>query len=129
MNTDKLKIFLIKIRWYFVGLCIVLIFAAIIKQYFYYKEINENKKETIGYIESVDYRSRGAYSIVYLYYVAGKRYKNSIGINKFYGYNKRKGCVGCTFKVYYSSKDPSKSSIRLGKYEEYKRTVEFGQFD
>lgn len=129
MNTNKLKIFLIKIRWYFVGLCIVLIFAAIIKQYFYYKEINENKKETIGVVEKFEYSSRGLYTLFYKYEVNNKPYKHTIGTSGFYGYNKRKGCVGCTFKVYYSSKDPSKSSIRLGKYEEYKRTIEFGQFD
>lgn len=129
MNRNKIQLFFNKYRLHFMGLLVALIFAIIIKQFFYYNEIIENKKETIGVVYKIKYTSRGDNSLYYYYYVNTKKYYGATSVNSFYGYNKRKGCVGCSFKVYYSSKDPSKSSIRLGEYEEYKRTVEFGQFD
>ena len=126
---DKIKFFCVKYFWYFIALCILLIFVSIIRQYFYYKEIKDNRRETAGVVNEIKYSSRGSYSLSYTYKVGDKVYKNTTGIEKFYGHNNRKGCVGCKFKVVYSSKDHKKSSIRLGKYEDYKRTVEFIPLD
>lgn len=129
IKKNKLIGFLEKYKRYIISFFFLIIFFFIFKQYLFYKEIKDNKEETIGYIINIRYRSRGAYSVKYIYYVQGEKHENSIGTSGFYGNNKRKGCVGCKFPVYYSSKDPTKSSIRLGKYEKFKRTCEFGLFD
>ncbi len=121
--------FINKYGKYIVGVAIVLILISIVNQFFYYKEIKDYKKETIGFIEDFEYDSRGSYTLIYSYKVNNQNYKNTIGTSGFFGDNKRKGCVGCEFKVFYSSKNPNKSSIRLGKYETHKTTVEFGLFD
>lgn len=126
---EKLKPFLDRYGKYIIGVAILLILISIGKQYFYYKEIKDNKRETTGIIERIEYNSRGANTLYFSYIVDGNSFRNNIGVNSFYGHNKRKGCVGCEFKVLYSSKDPKKSSIRLGKYEKYKRTVEFVDLD
>lgn len=128
-NIENIKAVLEKYGKYIISLFFIIILFFIIKQYFYYREIKVNQKETIGLIEKMEYDSRGSYSLYYNYNVNGVNYKNTIGTSGFYGYNKKKGCVGCEFKVFYSSKNPNKSSIRLGKYENYKTTVEFGLFD
>ncbi|WP_313804893.1 hypothetical protein [Flavobacterium sp.] len=128
-HLEKLKSYLEEYGKYIIIAAFLLITASIIKQFFYFKEIKENKKETVGTIEKFEYSSRGSYSLYFKYNIDGKTYSNSIGTNGFYGFNKRKGCVGCEFKVLYSSKDHRKSSIRLGKYEKHKRTVEFVNLD
>ncbi|UOK41632.1 MULTISPECIES: hypothetical protein [Flavobacterium] len=126
---EKLKSFFDKYGKYIIIAAVLLILISTGKQFFYYKEIKDYKKETIGLIEDFKYTSRGSYNLIYSYKVNNENYKNTIGTSGFFGDNKRKGCIGCEFKVLYSSKDPKKSSIRLGKYEKYKRTVEFVDLD
>lgn len=128
-DINKLKVFFTRYGKYIIGIAITLIIIFIANQFFYYKEIRDYKKQTIGLIEDFKYTSRGSYNLIYSYKVNNQNYKNTIGTSGFLGDNKRKGCIGCEFKVFYSSKNPSKSSIRLGKYENHKRTVEFGLFD
>jgi hypothetical protein len=122
---EKLKVFFERYGKYLVFTFVFLILISIGKQFLYYKEIKDYQKETVGLIEEYEYSSRGSYTLVYSYKVNNENFKNTIGTSGFYGDNKRKGCVGCEFKVLYSYKDPKKSSIRLGKYEKYKTTVEF----
>lgn len=125
----KIRDFIIKHIYTIVGIIILFIFFTIFKQYFYYDEIRLNKKETIGTIYKIRYSSRGSYQLYYHYEIDNVKYYGSTGIENFVGDNGRKGCVGCSFKVYYSSKDKQKSTIRLGKYEKYKTKVEFVNFD
>ena len=40
-----------------------LIFFIILGSFFYYKEIKDYKKETIGFIEDFEYDSRGSYTL------------------------------------------------------------------
>ena len=126
---EKVLLFIEKYKKVLITLIFILIFLPISKQFFYFSEIKKNKKETIGVISKIKYTSRGDNSLYYYYMINGKKYEGITSVNSFYGYNKKKGCVGCEFKIYYSSKNPNKSTIRLDKYEKYKRTVEFGLFD
>ena len=54
-DKNKLKVFLNNYGKYLVGIAIVLIIIYIANQYFYYKEIKDYKKETIGVIEDFKY--------------------------------------------------------------------------
>lgn len=101
----------------------------ILRQFFYYKEIYNNKRETAGVVTKIEYTSRGSYTLSYTYQVNEKIYENHFGVSGFIGDNGKKGCVGCTFRVYYSSKDHEKSRLYLGKYERHKTTVEFFDFE
>ena len=90
--------------------------------------ILKNLEVTTGTVTDVRYISRGAYALHYKYVVNNNTYKNNIGIEKFIGNNKKLGCLGCSFKVYYSSENPEKSRIFLAEFEKYKTTVEFVNF-
>ncbi|MFI2742493.1 hypothetical protein ACG2LH_07115 [Zhouia sp. PK063] len=61
------------------------------------------------------------HSIVYEYYVDGKRYESSTSCSYFISDETGKeGCVGSKFPVKYSKSHPSSSQIDLGKYNKYK---------
>lgn len=122
------KVILLIGKYLAICLCIAII-IGIVNQYFYYKEVRDYKEKTDGVVVKLAYASRGAYTLTYKYNVNKKVYINKVGVEGFIGENGKKGCVGCTFKVNYSSKDHEKSRIYLGKYEKNKRTVEFLDFE
>ena len=126
--ASKIIIFLDKnIKIILVSLFLV-ICVGIYIQFDNQKEILKNLEVTTGTVTDVRYISRGAYALHYKYVVNNNTYKNNIGIEKFIGNNKKLGCLGCSFKVYYSSENPEKSRIFLAEFEKYKTTVEFVNF-
>ncbi len=100
----------------------------VVRIYIQYQEDQEIKKYegiTKATIIKFEHINLTAYYIDYKYYVEGKKYIGSTGVERFRCDNGKWGCLGEKFKVSYSKKKPSKSTIHLGKYEKYKRTVEF----
>lgn len=89
------------------------------------QEIRMFKGVTEATITKFQHRNLAYYYIEYEYYVEGYAYQGSVGVEKFECENGKLGCVGKKFKVNYSTKNPSKSTIDLGIYEKYKTTVEF----
>lgn len=112
----------------FIIIFTVLFFTIAIRIYVQHKEDNEIKMyegEAEAIVTKFKHINLTAYYIDYEYTVDKKKYKGSVSVAKFKCDNGVLGCVGNTFKVSYSTKNPSKSNIHLGKYEKYKRTVEF----
>ena len=112
-----------KRNYIYVGIISILL-CFIAKQYIYYLEVKNNKKSTLGKIIKYEETNRD-YTLYYEYIVDGKLYTGKTSVAYFEDLRKGKFCVGCNFKVYYSSKNPDKSSIYLSQYEKNKRTVEF----
>lgn len=107
---------------------IVIIGVFILKQYLYFYEIDKYKNVTYGSVQFASESLRDM-SLHYKYVIKDKEYFGNTSVRDFSKIKNNLICPNCKFKVYYSSKDPSKSSLRLGKYEEYKTSVEFGLFD
>lgn len=117
-KTDKI----IKIV---VGLIFLVIISGIIRQYYTQSQVSKYRQKTIGKIIKFEYLNRTEYYLTYEYYVKNIRYEEGVGVAYFECENGKKGCIGSTFTVYYSSKEPKYSRIDLGEYEKYKQTVEF----
>lgn len=119
MKLNKISINPIQI------LLIVAILFIVVNQYLEQKDIVLHKRETSGKVIKFISGNKTYYSIKYEYFVHGIRYVNEVGVSYFKCFDGKKGCVGSEFTVYYSSKNPEHSRIDLGKYEKYKKTVEF----
>lgn len=99
---------------------ILLIIAYVIfKKESYYKEIKNNKEQVIGKVIKYQF-SEYDYLLTYNYKVDGIEYKNVISTSFFKCGDGTRGCVGRTFKVYYSSINPHKSDIDLEEYNKFK---------
>ena len=85
----------------------------------YYKEISKNKKETIGEVVDFHYSNK-EYRLKYKYKADNIEFENIISTRFFRCKDGTKGCIGKTFKVYYSSKNPEKSDIDLEEYNKFK---------
>ena len=97
----------------------------IIMQYQEDQEIKRYRRTTLAQVIEFKHINLTRYYIKYKYKVEGKEYTGRTGVEHFKCDDGALGCVGHTFKVIYSRKNPSKSNIDLGKYEKYERTVEF----
>ena len=113
---------------YFTVLPIMIIGYLVFKQFLYYNEIDKNKSFTTGKVIKFteDIRSYGVY---YEYIINKKKYTGVTSVRNLKKFKNNITCTNCVLKVIYSSKDPSKSSLRLGKYEKYKTKVEFVNLD
>ena len=117
-----------KVLKYFTVLPIMIIGYLVFKQFLYYNEIDKNKSFTTGKVIKFteDIRSYGVY---YEYIINKKKYSGVTSVRNLKKFKNNITCTNCVLKVIYSSKDPSKSSLRLGKYEKYKTKVEFVNLD
>ena len=117
-----------KVLKYFTVLPIMIIGYLVFKQFLYYNEIDKNKSFTTGKVIKFteDIRSYGVY---YEYIINKKKYTGVTSVRNLKKLKNNIKCTNCVLKVIYSSKDPSKSSLRLGKYEKYKTKVEFVNLD
>ncbi len=117
-----------KVLKYFTVLPIMIIGYLVFKQFLYYNEIDKNKSFTTGKVIKFteDIRSYGVY---YEYIINKKKYTGVTSVRNLKKFKNNITCTNCVLKVIYSSKDPSKSSLRLGKYEKYKTKVEFVNLD
>ncbi|HLO74240.1 MAG TPA: hypothetical protein VK164_09925 [Flavobacterium sp.] len=106
----------------------MIISVLIIKQFLFFYEIDNYKCNTFGTIQYTTENLRSI-SLHYRYIVNDKEYIGNTSVRNFSKIKDELICKNCNFKVYYSSKDPSKSSLRLGKYEKYKTKVEFVNLD
>jgi hypothetical protein len=88
-------------------------------------ELSTNKAITEGTIINFKHDNLTYYSIKYEYWVDGKKYIGSCGVDGDLNCGNDKGCVGELFTVYYSLKNPSNSKIDLGQFENHKKTVDF----
>ena len=82
-------------------------------------ELAEFGKTTEATIVDFKYQSNGRYELIFKYKVDGKPYTDHDRVSFFKCNepdNRNKGCIGKTFKLVYSSKDPSVFEIDLGKY-------------
>ncbi|WP_264559113.1 hypothetical protein [Flavobacterium sp. N2270] len=86
-------------------------------------EIRNNKGITSGKILRKYYTTSGGV-LEYEYTVNKIKYTGSVGVKKFIGHNNTNGCIGCEFYIYYSTKNPKKSKINLGKYNKYNRSLQ-----
>lgn len=84
------------------------------------KELSDYKKTTSAKITDYYTTERGKKYIEYVFFVHGKKYTGRERVSSFKCRNGKAGCVGITFKVFYSSIDPSNCSIDLGKYNKFK---------
>ena len=117
-----------KVLKYFTVLPIMIIGYLVFKQFLYYNEIDKNKSFTTGKVIKFteDIRSYGVY---YEYIINKKKYTGVTSVRNLKKFKNNITCTNCVLKVIYSSKDPSKSGLRLGKYEKYKTKVEFVNLD
>ena len=117
-----------KVLKYFTVLPIMIIGYLVFKQFLYYNEIDKNKSFTTGKVIKFteDIRS---YWVYYEYIINKKKYTGVTSVRNLKKFKNNITCTNCVLKVIYSSKDPSKSSLRLGKYEKYKTKVEFVNLD
>lgn len=108
-------------------LSVVFVAILVVLGHEFYKQqsISKNEATIEGKIVDFFHVNKARYAIKYEYFVDGEKYIGQVGITPFKCENGKEGCIGKTFKVYYSSKNPSLSRINLGKYEKYKTTVEF----
>ncbi|KQC29384.1 hypothetical protein [Flagellimonas eckloniae] len=109
----------------FLAIIVVVILGGIVFQYYKQKDIKLNEGQITGRITKFLKHGRASFGVRYEYYVNGELYAGQVGISPFSCDNGKKGCVGEEFEVYYSIKNPEYSRIDLGKYEQYKNTVEF----
>lgn len=106
-------------------LMIVLISGFGFFEYYKQKNIHLYQAHTTGKVTEFLKNGGARFSIKYEYQVNDKSFEGFVGVRSFKCDNGRKGCVGEVFKVYYSTENPEYSRINLGKYEQYKNTVEF----
>lgn len=109
---------------------IILLASAIIICTLYYffnykprKELVDYGRTTNALIVNYSYGSHGKNWITYKYSVNGIEYKGQCAVSSFRcdeENNIRKGCVGMTFKVVYSTRQPKISEISLGRYNKFK---------
>lgn len=123
--SNKFKNRGINKAYIFLGAIMLVVLVGTSIQYFKQNNINRFKSKTVGKIIEYKFINIKRYYIKYEYYVDSIAYTGRVGISSFRCNNGKEGCVGKTFTVYYSSKNPSYSKIDLGKYEKYKTTVEF----
>ncbi len=98
---------------------LVIIIYVVYDKISYQNEIKDNKKITTGIV--VDFHfSKNAYTLTYKYKVDNIDYEKEFTTSFFRCKDGTKGCVGKTFKVYYSSKNHDKSEIDLGEYNKFK---------
>jgi hypothetical protein len=117
-----------KVLKYFTVLPIMIIGYLVFKQFLYYNEIDKNKLFTTGKVIKFTENIRG-YGVYYEYIINKKKYSGVTSVRNLKKFKNNITCTNCVLKVIYSSKDPSKSSLRLGKYEKYKTKVEFVNLD
>lgn len=104
--------------WLVLFMFIIVLYVAYNKNS-YHNEINNNKKTTMGVVVDFQY-SNHKYILTYKYKVDNIDYEKEFTTSFFRCKDGTKGCVGKTFKVYYSSKNPEKSDIDLGEYNKLK---------
>lgn len=115
------------------NLLAIIVFSAIVLiiiirtfiQYQDDQEIKRYKGTTEATIIEFKHVNLTYYYIKYKYKVEKEEYIGETGVRWFKCDDGKLGCVGHTFKLSYSTKNPSKSTIHLGKYEKHKGTVEF----
>ena len=107
---------------------LIVVFIIAFNQYNRQLDILNNKRKTVGIITEEVGVYKARYRIKYSYNVEGKKYYGEVSTSSFECDDGTKYCIGKEFVVYYSSNDPKKSVIDLGKYEKYKRKVEFIDF-
>ena len=100
----------------------------VFKQLLYHNEIDKNKSFTTGKVIKFTAAIR-RYGVYYEYIINIKKYTGVTSVRNLKKFKNNITCTNCVLKVIYSSKDPSKSSLRLGKYEKYKTKVEFVNLD
>ncbi|MBU2940474.1 hypothetical protein KO494_13080 [Lacinutrix sp. C3R15] len=108
----------------------ILIIVAICVLYYFFNY--KQKREVIDFgvstntkIINYSYGSQGKNWVTYKYSVDGIEYEGQEAVSSFKcdeEDNNKKGCVGMTFKVVYSKRNPEISEINLGKYNKYKLT-------
>ena len=124
MKTNKDKLYRIASVVVVTAIFLTVI-IGIIMQYQEDQEIKRYRRTTEATIIKFEHINLSDYYIKYKYKVEGKEYIGRTGVEYFKCDDGKLGCVGHTFMVSYSSNDPSKSNIHLGKYEKHERTVEF----
>jgi hypothetical protein len=85
-------------------------------------ELDTYGEYTTARIVSYHLGSHGKKYIDYVYEVDGVKFKNSESVSNFScdeKDNKRKFCIGKTFVLMYSKRNPEICAINLGKYEKY----------
>src|SRR5690625_4150833 len=115
------------------NLLAIIVFSAIvliiiIRTFIQYQDDQEIKRyrgTTEAIIIDFKHINLTRYSIFYEYQVGNKKYIGITGVEWFKCDDGKLGCVVNTFKLSYSSTNPSNSTILMGKYEKHKRTVEF----
>lgn len=121
---DKLKDEEYSGKIFFV-IVVLIVLCGTAFQYYKQENIKLNEVRTTGRIIKFSHKSAVRFGIEYEYYINGKSFIGHVGVSPFKCDNGKKGCVGEEFKVYYSTENPEYSRIDLGKYEQYKNTVEF----
>lgn len=101
------------------------VLTGVLTQYYEHQEIKRYKKETVGNIIDFQHVNLTRYYIKYEYQVDDVIHIGRTGVEKFECDDGKLGWMGHSFRVKYSSKNPSKSIIDLEKYEKYQRTVKF----
>jgi hypothetical protein len=113
-----------KSKYWLVGL-FALVFLILLLTVYKDYELSRNKAATEGTIVNFEHDNLTYYSVKYEYWVDGKKYVGSCGVDGDLSCDDNKGCIGELFTVYYSLKNPSNSKIDLGRFEKYKKTVDF----
>lgn len=121
--VDKLK-GVKRIHAILLGLALIMIVVTI-HQIYEQSQIYTYRKVTTGKIIKYAFMNMKRYELEYEYYVQGRRYTNQIETSYFKCNDGNKGCINKEFPVLYSEKNPEYSMIKLGKYEKFRRTVEF----
>ena len=116
-------------NFYIIIICSIVIGIFLLKHYIVETDIKNNTKKTKGTITKLMKLYQARYSLSYEYKVNGEKYSGQTGINPFKCEDGTENCIGKEFDVYYSSKNPENSRINLGKYEKFKTTIEFHNFE
>tara|TARA_R100001369_G_scaffold31558_1_gene55971 strand:- start:2204 stop:2563 length:360 start_codon:yes stop_codon:yes gene_type:complete len=114
--NDKTKKVLI------IGGLIALVLFGIYENTVKKNELERFEAKTKGIITNYVGVRPTSFELEFKYLVDGQVYYNTEITSPFECENGRKGCLGSTFTVIYSTKNPEVSRIKLGKYNKYVKT-------
>lgn len=106
-------------------LVLLLLIVGFIRAYKKELELNRYGVYTDGKIISFSHTSKTEYELKYVFFVKSVRYEGVLLTGYFECDDGSVGCVGKSFEVIYSSKNPKYNEIVLGRYEEYTDVIRF----
>ncbi|NIK92660.1 hypothetical protein GZ212_10905 [Mangrovimonas sp. CR14] len=106
---------------------LLLILLAVYRNIKRNNELEKYGEETTCKVVEFRFVNKTSYRIVYEYYINNVSYKGEEDTVYFKCEDGTEGCIGETFKLLYSTRNPKLSKIQLGKYSKYsKNKVQLG---